>query len=120
MEAEEQAGFRASRSTTDHLFTLTQVIEQKIALNQETRLLFMDLKNAYDSVTQQKLWDALERTNISVNLIKAIQEVYRDNWCQVRRGQRLSRGFSVDKGLKQGCCLSPTLFKIYLEQALKT
>ena len=31
----------------------------------------------------------------------------------------ISRGFKVTKGLKQGCCVSPTLFKIYLEQALK-
>jgi hypothetical protein len=32
----------------------------------------------------------------------------------------LSEGFQVTKGLRQGCCISPTLFKIYVEKALKT
>lgn len=31
----------------------------------------------------------------------------------------MSEGFITDKGPKQGCCLSPTVFKIYLKQALK-
>ncbi|XP_030759058.1 endoplasmic reticulum aminopeptidase 1-like [Sitophilus oryzae] len=48
MEAEEQAGFRAGRSTVDHLFTLTQIIEKKMARNQEIHLLYIDLKKAYD------------------------------------------------------------------------
>ena len=39
---------------------------------------------------------------------------------RVKIGSKVSKGFNVSKGLKQGCCLSPTLFKIYLEQALKT
>ncbi|XP_030761089.1 uncharacterized protein LOC115886156 [Sitophilus oryzae] len=46
MEAEEQAGFRAGRSTVDHLFTLTQIIEKKMARNQEIHLLYVDLKKA--------------------------------------------------------------------------
>ena len=30
----------------------------------------------------------------------------------------MSEGFDVTKGLRQGCCISPTLFKIYVEKAL--
>ncbi|XP_030758797.1 uncharacterized protein LOC115884377 [Sitophilus oryzae] len=60
MEAEEQAGFRAGRCTVDHLFTLTQIIEKKMARNQEIHLLCVDLKKPYDSVPQSKLWEALE------------------------------------------------------------
>lgn len=50
MEAEEQAGFRAGRSTVDHLFCITQVIEKKMAYGQELHLLYVDLPKAYDSV----------------------------------------------------------------------
>jgi hypothetical protein len=32
----------------------------------------------------------------------------------------VSEGFEVTKGLRQGCCPSPTLFKIYVEKALNT
>ena len=30
----------------------------------------------------------------------------------------MSEGFEVKKGLRQGCCVSPTLFKIYVEKSL--
>ena len=33
-------------------------------------------------------------------------------------GSLLSEGFEVTKGLRQRCCISPTLFKIYVEKAL--
>ncbi|XP_044759225.1 uncharacterized protein LOC123316967 [Coccinella septempunctata] len=89
MEAEEQAGFRAGRSTIDHLFALTHVIEKKRAMNQEEHLLYVDLKKAYDSVPEQKLWESLEETNISITLIKAIQETYKNNSCRIKRGQRV-------------------------------
>jgi len=38
---------------------------------------------------------------------------------KIKSGQTLSDPFPVTKGLKQGCCLSPTLFKIYLSHALQ-
>lgn len=119
IEAEEQAGFRAGRSTVDHLFCITQIIEKKLAVNQEVHLLYVDLRKAYDSIPQNKLWEALEKTNISANLITATKQLYTKTTARVKVGSRLSRGFQISKGLKQGCCLSPTLFKIYLEQTLK-
>ena len=118
-EAEEQAGFRAGRSTVDHLFTITQVIEKKRAVSQELHLVFVDLQKAYDSVPLVKLWEALEKRGFSKGLVGAIKSFYNGTIARVKSRGELSGGFFVTKGLKQGCCLSPTLFKVYLEHVLK-
>ena len=34
-------------------------------------------------------------------------------------GNILTHPFNVIKGLRQGCCISPTLFKIYVRKALE-
>ena len=118
-EAVEQAGFRAGRSTVDHLFCITQVIEKKMAVGQELHLVFVDLKKAYESVPLLKLWEALEKSNFSKGLVNAVKQFYRGSFTRIKCQGRLSVGFHVTKGLKQGCCLSPTLFKVFLEHVLK-
>ena len=40
------------------------------------------------------------------------------NEAHFKIGNRISTGFRTMEGLKQGCGLSPTLFKIYLESIL--
>jgi len=59
-ETEEKAGFRAGRSTVDHIFCLRQLIEKKMAVNQPLHLLFVDLEKAHESVPLENLWKALE------------------------------------------------------------
>lgn len=118
-DAEEQSGFRAGRSCTDNLFCLKQIMEKKINTGRSIHLLFIDLAKAYDNVPVSMLWEAMEETNINNVIIKTIQELYKDTTIKIKTGERLSKGFTVTKGLKQGCCLSPTLFKIYIEYALK-
>lgn len=49
MEADEQAGFRVGRSTVDHVFTLTRVLQKRVAGNQQM-LLHFDLKKVYEFV----------------------------------------------------------------------
>jgi hypothetical protein len=68
IETEEQAGFRAGQSTVDHVFSLKQLIEKKMSVDQPLHLLFVDLEKAYDSVPLKKLWKALEHYNIIVLL----------------------------------------------------
>lgn len=55
----------------DYIFTFTQIVEKTMARNQETRLFYVDLKKAYDSVPVVKLWQTLEKININGKLIKA-------------------------------------------------
>jgi hypothetical protein len=78
--------------------------------------LFVDLTKVYDSIPILKLWEVLGESNINNTLIKALQNLY-GNTAQVKIGNKLSHPFSITKGLRQGCCISPTLFKIYIRKA---
>jgi len=37
----------------------------------------------------------------------------------VKTGNILSQPISITEGLRQGCCISTTLFKIYIQKALE-
>jgi len=97
---------------------MKQVIEQRNATDQETHLLFVDLTKAYGSIPILKLWEVLGELNINNTLIKALQNLY-GNTVQMKTGNKLSHPFNITKGLHQGCCISPTLFKIYIRKALE-
>jgi hypothetical protein len=117
-DEEEQSGFQTGRSCKDSIFCMKEVIEERNATNQETYLLFVDLTKAYDSIPILKLWEVLGESNINSTLIKGLKKLY-GNTTQVKIGNKLSHSFSITKGLRQGCCFSPTLFKIYIRKALE-
>lgn len=118
-QEEEQSGFRAGRSCTDNVFCLKQIIEKKTATNRDVHLTFVDLQKAYDNIPTKKLWEVLQESNISHTIIKAIQNLYEGSKSRIKVRNDLSQQFLVTKGLRQGCCVSPTLFKIYAAAALK-
>ena len=119
IDTEEQAGFRAGRSTIDHVFCLKQLIEKKMSVNQPLHLLFVDSEKAYDRVPLKNLWKALKYYSISNSIIRAIKTLYENSISRIKIWKQLSSGFYVTKGLLQGCSLSPTLFKIHIQSALE-
>lgn len=116
---EDQSGFRSGRSCTDNLFILQQLIEKKIAVGEEVHMAFVDLEKAYDNVPRMKLWEALQNLKINKHLLLIIQESYNDNKGQIKIGNQVSSSFMVTKGLRQGCSMSPLLFNLYVEAALR-
>jgi hypothetical protein len=45
--------------------------------------------------------------------------LYKNSFSKIKIGKQLSSGFYIIKELRQGCSLSPTLFKIYIQNALE-
>jgi hypothetical protein len=86
---------------------------------QGVALLFIDLTNAYDSIPLNKLWEILGGLAINTRLIEAITALYEGSSSKIKIGNLITKGFKFTKGLRQGCSLSPTLFKIYLERVLR-
>jgi len=84
LETEEQAGFRAGRSTIDHVFCLKQLIEKKMSVDQPLHLLFVDLEKAYDSIPLKNLWKALKHYSISNSIIMAIKRLYENSFSKIK------------------------------------
>jgi len=58
--SQEQNGFRRNRSTTDNVFIRRQILEKYYEYNVEMHVLFIDFKQAFDSVDRQKTIQILQ------------------------------------------------------------
>ena len=74
--AEEQAGFRAGRSTTEQIFNLRVLCEKHLQHQQDLYHVFIDFKKAFDRVWYTALWATVKKYNISTNLIQVIKNVF--------------------------------------------
>ena len=70
--AEEQAGFRPRRSTTEQIFSLRILCERYLQHQQDLFHVFVDFKKAFDRVWHAALWSTMKLYNINANLIKVI------------------------------------------------
>ena len=73
---QEQAGFRAGRSTTEQIFNLRILCEKYLQHQQDLYHVFIDFKMAFDRVWHQALWETMKKYNISTNLIRVTKNLY--------------------------------------------
>ena len=74
--AEEQAGFRHSRSTIEHIFNLRIMCETHLQHQRNIYHVFIDFNMAFDKVWHEALWATMKKFNISGKLIETIQSRY--------------------------------------------
>ena len=74
--AEEQAGFRAGRSTTEQIFNLRILCEKYLQHQQDLYHVFIDFKKAFDRVWHAGVWATMKKYNISTNFIQVIKNLY--------------------------------------------
>ena len=113
-----------SDSTIDHIFVLRTLVES--ALSKKKRklyCLYVDFSKAFDCIDRNKLWNKLEKANISSKMLKTLQSMYRAVKSKIIHKEGCSDFFLCNRGVRQGCILSPFLFNFFirdLEFSLKT
>ena len=115
---DEQNGFRKDRSTIDHLYTLTTIIESRKLRKLSTFCAFIDFKKAYDMVNRSLLFAKLESLGISSKMLKALYAIYSNVQSCVKINGQLTEWFDVTSSLKQGCILPPLLFNIFINDLI--
>ena len=82
--ADSQCGFRKGRSCTDHIFSVSQIVEKCIEHRTPSFLVFIDLRKAYDSVSRTALWRGLEILGVPPTLIKLLSSFHHGMSAKVR------------------------------------
>jgi hypothetical protein len=111
---DEQNGFRRDRTCQDHIFVLDSIVRNRQHANLSTFTAFVDLQKAFDCVDRDYLSHKVLNMGIDGKVYFAIKSLYSFTESCVR-----INGFSTDWfrtlfGVRQGDCLSPTLFSIYM------
>ena len=66
-----------------------------------------------------KLWKALEEYGVQGKLLRVIQALYEGGKACVKVGQSETEMFDVQKGVRQGCTLSPWLFNVFVDEVVR-
>ena len=109
-----QIGFKPGYRTSDHIFTLTNVIDKFISKKKYLFACFVDLRKAFDTVWREAMLFKLNRFGISGNFLQVIQSMYSNVQYCVKINSCVTESFTTNIGVKQGCVLSPKLFNLYI------
>jgi len=114
-----QCGFRRDRSTVDQIFALRSLLGKCYEYNTIFHELFIDFKQAHDSINREKLILILQEFKIPKKLINLIGMTSRNTTGRVIVQNMMTEEFAINKGLRQRDALSTQLFNVVWEKVMR-
>jgi len=118
--AEEQYGFMPDKGTRNAIFLLRILAERSIQMQKNEYICFLDYVKAFDKVEHKTLIEMLELLDIDSKETDLIADLYWSQQACINIDGTFSEWFTVEeRGLHQGCNLSPDLFARYANRIMK-
>lgn len=111
----DQAGFMPQRATRHNIRRAHVAVAVAERLGVHAALLLADMDRAFDSLSWEYLFALLRRLNIGPRFLSYITLLYTNITASVRVAGATSPVFSIGRGTRQGCPLSPYLFALAME-----
>ena len=108
-----QAGFRKGRGTRDRIANICWIMEKQDSSRKTSISAFFDYVKAFDCVAHNKLWKNLKEMGIPDHLTCLLRNLYADQEATIRTRHETTDWFQTEKGVSQGCILSPYLFNLH-------
>jgi hypothetical protein len=109
-----QTGFRRGCTTTDNLIQLEEAISNGFNTSHSTTAVFLDLAKAYDDTWLTGLLYKVTKFNIRGVMLNWLSNYLTNRTVNVKIEDSLSTTRTINKGVPQGCVLSPILFNIMM------
>ena len=125
--AENQVGFQADRSTTDHLYSMTETARLRTAQGRPTYACFVDCRKAFPSVYKAGMLVKLHRQGVRGRFWRMLQSMYSKIETRVMTGHEGDLTpeeieglyYQIDTGVREGSIMSPLLYVLFIDGLLQ-
>ena len=114
-----QFGFMPDKGTPNAVFTLKNLGQRAIEMKKDLFLCFIDYKKAFDQVKHNEMICMLDQIGIDDKDFRIIQNLYYEQTASVKINDKVGDFTPIQRGVRQGCVLSPDLFSLYSEIILR-
>jgi hypothetical protein len=85
----------------------------------DVHMVFIDLEKAYDKISRNVLWWALEKNKVPAKYITLIKDMYNNFLTSVRISDGYTDDFPINIGLHHRTTLSPYLFYLVMNEVIR-
>ena len=93
--------------------------KQESSRETSTSVYLLTMPKPLDHVDHNKPWKILKETGIPDHLTCVLRNLYAGQEAIVRTGHGTTDQLQIEKGVHQGCILSPCLFNLYAEYFIR-
>ncbi len=111
----DQTGYIKGRYIGENIRTISDLIDFTSLRNMPGVILLIDFEKAFDTIRWSFLFKSLKYFNFSDSFIHWIKTIYNSTESAVINNGHVSNKFSLSRGIRQGCPISPYLFIIAAE-----
>uniref|UniRef100_A0A9J8DK74 Reverse transcriptase domain-containing protein n=1 Tax=Cyprinus carpio carpio TaxID=630221 RepID=A0A9J8DK74_CYPCA len=105
-----QSGFLKGRHISNNIRLIIDILDYPEFINKDALILFIDFYKAFDTAEHSFIFEALYQFGFGTSFINAIRTLYNGINSCVSLASGTSPRFSVGRGIRQGCPISPFLF----------
>ena len=116
---DEQAAYRKGKGCADMLLTIQIIIEKLTSTKQKASIIFIDYSKAFDTPSHIQLFNIMLQMGFPQHIVALLQGLYIDHTAVIRWNGNQTSPFTIGKGVRQGCIVSPRLFTLYTEQVMR-
>ena len=111
----DQSGFIKGRNISNLLRELADIIDYEKQEKSNTIILALDFRKAFDTISIRHMQNSFAYFGFGPEFIKWMKVILNQRTALIKNGGYLSREFNLERGIRQGCPISPLIFVLAVE-----
>lgn len=107
---ETQSGFMTNRHISNNIRLVLDILDYSALISDDSFIRLLDFYKAFDSIEHEFIFLTLQKFGFGDIFCRAIKTLYSNANSSIRMKNGTTSCFSLNRGVRQGCPISPYLF----------